>query len=99
MAVCTLLAQLLRPSTRLAAEPVVGTVLRQIGRDEARHVRVSRRLAAARRDPRLLRATAAPVREALTELLMLASDDFEALNCDPDRLFRDLARLPDGLFA
>lgn len=97
-AVCTLLARLLRPASPLAGDAVVGAVLRRIGRDEARHVRVSRTLASAGRDPRILRTMAAPAREALVKLLVLAADDFEKLECDPDRLFRDLARLPDGLF-
>ncbi len=97
-AVCTLLARLLRPASPLAGDPVIGAVLRHIGRDEAHHVRISRALASARRDARALRATAVPVREALVGLLALAADDFETLECDPERLFRDLARLPHGLF-
>jgi hypothetical protein len=97
-AVCTILARLIRPSAPLAAEASIAAILHRISRDEARHVRVSRRLARDRRDARVLREIAGPTRAALAQLLTLASADFDALAVDPDRLCRDLSRLPDGLF-
>jgi hypothetical protein len=97
-AVCTIFARLLRAGAPLAADKSITAILRRIGRDEALHVRASRRLALDRRTPRALREVAAPARVALVQLLALASDDFEALKVDPDRLWRDLSCLPDGLF-
>jgi hypothetical protein len=97
-AVCTILARLIGPGKPLAQEGAIVAILHRIGRDEARHVKVSRRLALDRRGSRALREIAAPTRAALSKLLALASDDFEALAVDPDRLRLDLSCLPDGLF-
>lgn len=97
-AVCFILARLLRPGTPLSSDPVVSAILRRIAKDEARHVRATRRLAIAREDERELQCIAAPVRERLGALLTLAGDAFEALAFDPRWLKDDVAQLPAGLF-
>ncbi|MBV2150086.1 3-oxoacyl-ACP synthase [Sphingobium sp. AS12] len=97
-AVCLVLSRLLRPGTPLSGDPAVTAVLRRIAEDEARHVRVTRRLAMARADERELQRIAAPVRERLGALLTLAGDAFETLAFDPRWLRDDIARFPAGLF-
>ncbi len=97
--VCTLLSRLLHAGTPLANDPALAALLGGIHRDEARHVRVSRRLAAARLPRAELDGLAAAARGALANIVALAGDAFEALGVDAQRLRRDLARVPDGLFA
>lgn len=97
-AVCLILSRLLRRGTPLADDPVVAGILRRIARDEARHVRTTRRLAGERASEAELLHIGAPVREALASLLEQAGDAFEALAFDPSWLRRDVARLPAGLY-
>lgn len=97
-AVCLILSRLLRPGMPISRDPTTAGILRKIAADEASHVRVTRRLAVAREDERLLRQIAAPVRERLGGLLARAGDAFETLGFDPRWLRDDVARLPAGLF-
>jgi hypothetical protein len=96
-AVCTVLSRLTRIDTPLRADPVIANTLIGIRDDEVRHVAVSRRLALTRGHVKRLRAAATDARASLARILMLAADAFEALGVDPDRLNRDVTRLPDGL--
>jgi hypothetical protein len=98
-AVCTVLGRLLHRHAALASAPNVHEALSAIWRDESRHVAVSRRLALARADARALRPLAHQAREALADILMLASDALENLEVDPALLTRDVRRLPAGLLA
>jgi hypothetical protein len=98
-AVCTMLSRLLRPGRPLAAEPTVAPILARIHRDEARHVRQSRRLARVGGEAAMLRDVAGATRAALADVLRLGAAAFDALEVDPDQLDRDLRRLPTGLFA
>lgn len=95
-AVCTVLGRLLANARPLAGDSVVAGVLSRIHRDEACHVRSSRQLA--RRCGGDLRDIGASARAALAGVLRLGAAAFETLAVDPDRLDRDLRRLPDGLF-
>ena len=97
-AVCTILSRLLAAGRPLACEPVVRDVLARIHRDEARHVRLSRALAS-RGSLAGLRDLGYAARSALADVLRLGAAAFDTLGVDPDRLDRDLRRLPDGLFA
>ncbi len=97
-AVCTLLSRLLQSGRPLAATPIVAPILSRIHRDEARHVRLSRQLAAATGEASLLRTVGGAARVALADVLLLGGAAFETLGVDPDRLDRDLRSLPVGLF-
>ena len=97
-AVCVILAALLEPDRTLAREPVVAAILRRIHRDEAGHVRLSRRLAVAfaRRDA--MGAVAENARLGLVGVLARRGAAFENLGVNAERLFARIARVPDGLF-
>jgi hypothetical protein len=97
-AVCLILAALLEPDRVLAQEPGVATIFRRIHRDEAGHVRLSRRIAAelVRRD--VTGAVAESTRRGLVDVLALRGAAFECLGLDAGRLFQRLCRVPDGLF-
>jgi hypothetical protein len=97
-AVCVILAALLEPARPLAREPAVAAILHRIHRDEAGHVRLSRRLAAAfaRRD--VIGAVAVNARLGLVGVLARRGAAFEDLGVNAERLFVRIARLPDGLF-
>jgi hypothetical protein len=97
-AVCVILAALLEPARPLAREPAVAAILHRIHRDEAGHVRLSRRLAAAfaRRDA--IGAVAVNARLGLVGVLARRGAAFEDLGVNAERLFVRIARLPDGLF-
>jgi hypothetical protein len=96
-AVCTVLSRLLN-ARPIAADYNSCSIFSYIRRDEARHVAVSRALAMASTNMRVLRDAAAAARAALANILMLEAASFEALTIDPDTLHRDISRLPDGLF-
>ncbi|MDH7971585.1 3-oxoacyl-ACP synthase [Sphingomonas sp. AR_OL41] len=96
-AVCTMFGRLLRPGGPIAADPEVTSILRRIHRDEARHVRVARRLALETGSAPALRDAAAAARDGLADILLLARDAFEDMKVDPASLGRDIRRLPDGL--
>lgn len=98
-AVCTVFARLAHPRGSLAPARALRTVMMRIHRDESRHVRVARALSVAEISPARLRDQGAATREAMAAMLALGADAFEALGIDADRLLRDVARLPDGLFA
>ena len=98
-AVCTVLSGLLRGGRPLASDAVACAALRRIHRDEARHVEVSRSLAMAVGITRPIGDAAAEARDALANVLSLASDAFEALEVDPTALDRAVRRLPNGLLA
>jgi hypothetical protein len=96
-AVCSVLSALLRRNGVLAGAPNVLKALKAIWQDEARHVTVSRRLALARASGAVLRPLAFETREALAEILLLASDALEVLEVDPARMGRIVRQLPAGL--
>ena len=98
-AVCAVLSGVLRDGRPLACDPVACMALRRIHRDEARHVQVSRTLAMASGVTRPIIDAAVEAREALANVLALASDAFEVLGVDPAALDRSVRRLPNGLFA
>ena len=95
--VCMVLSRLLGPAGPIAGDPFVAPLLSRIRRDEARHVTLSRRIVIERTQPHDLDDVAAAARDALANVLTLASDAFEALCVDPSRLYADLRKLPDGL--
>lgn len=98
-AVCTIFSRLIRARQGIARDPALAAIMARIHRDEARHVRVSRALARAAMPPPALQACGAATRAAMAATLAPAADAFEGLGVDPDPLLRDVARLPDGLFA
>jgi hypothetical protein len=97
-AVCLILSRLIRDGTPIRSDPAVYGILRRIRDDEARHVRVSRTVALATGNRRVMKNAAMAARDALASILTLAEDAFEALKVDPAALERDIRRLPDGLF-
>jgi hypothetical protein len=97
-AVCVILSTLLAPDRVLAREPTVATILRRIQRDEAGHVRLSRRLAAELVRGDAIAAVAENARLGLVGVLARRGGAFESLGIDAGRLFARIARVPDGLF-
>jgi hypothetical protein len=97
-AVCVILSTLLAPDRVLAQEPTVATILRRIQRDEAGHVRLSRRLAAELVRGDAIAAVAENARLGLVGVLARRGGAFESLGIDAGRLFARIARVPDGLF-
>jgi hypothetical protein len=98
-AVCSILAALLHPTGVLASVPAVAVIFRRIHRDEAGHVRVARRLAAALVRKDVLDAVAARTRLDLVGLLAPRAAALERVQIDAGRLLARLGRVPDGLFA
>lgn len=96
-AVCLILSALLRRGSTLAQDFMVATIFRRIHRDEAKHVRISRRIAAelVRKDRR--GAVAESIRADLVAVLARRGAAFERLGVDAERLFARLGRVPDGL--
>ena len=97
-AVCVILAALLEPDRALAREPAVATIFRRIQRDEAGHVRLSRRLAAELVHSDAIGVAAEKARLGLVGVLARRGGAFESLGIDAGRLFARIARVPDGLF-
>jgi hypothetical protein len=97
-AVCNILATLLAPARVLTEEPTVTTIMRRIHRDEARHVRLSRRLAAELAPGEAIGAVAENARLGLVDVLALRGAAFERLGVDAAKLFAGIGRVPDGLF-
>jgi hypothetical protein len=93
--VCVILSSLVRPLSRATA---LIEIFNRIRRDEARHVRFSRRhsceLGA---DTSLLANTAARIRGELAALLYPLGNSFEDLGLDADHLFRRLNMHDGGL--
>jgi hypothetical protein len=97
-AVCVILATLLEPGGTLTQEPEVAMVLRRVHRDEAGHVRLSRRLASERAQRNAIGAVAENARLGLVDVLAGRGAAFESLSIDAGRLFARIAQVPDGLF-
>jgi hypothetical protein len=97
-AVCVILASLLEPDRTLAREPAVAAILRRIQRDEAGHVRLSRRLAAAFARGDAIGSVAEKARLGLVSVLWRRGAAFENLGVNAEKLFVSIARVPDGLF-
>jgi hypothetical protein len=97
-AVCLTLSALLEPNRVLAQEPVVAAIFRRIHRDEAGHVRLSRRIAAELASRDVIGAVAESTRLGLVRVLARRGAAFERLEVDAGRLFVRLGRVPDGLF-
>jgi hypothetical protein len=97
-AVCMILSALLALDRVLAQEPVVAAIFRRIHRDEAGHVRLSRRIAAELASRDVIGAVAESIRLGLVRVLARRGAAFESLEIDAGRLFARLGRVPDGLF-
>jgi hypothetical protein len=97
-AVCLILAALLEPDRVLAQEPVASAIFRRIHRDEAGHVRLSRRIAAELVQGDVIAAVAENARLGLVGVLARRGAAFESLGIDAERLFMRIGRVPDGLF-
>jgi hypothetical protein len=97
-AVCKILATLLTPARILTQEPTVAMILRRVHRDEARHVRLSRRLAAEFAPRDAIGAVAENARLGLVDVLARRGAAFESLGVDAAQLFAGIGRVPDGLF-
>jgi len=97
-AVCLILSALLEPDRVLAQEPVAAAIFRRIHRDEAGHVRLSRRIAAELASRDVIGVVAARTRLGLVGVLAQRGEAFERLEIDAGQLFMRLGHLPDGLF-
>jgi hypothetical protein len=73
-------------------------IIRRIQRDEAGHVRLSRRLAVALVRGDAIGAVAEDARLGLVGLLARRGAAFESLGVNAERLFARIARTPNGLF-
>jgi hypothetical protein len=93
-----ILAMLLQPDRILAQDPAVAAVLRRIQYDEARHVLLSRHLAAQMVNRDAIGAVAENARLGLVSVLARRGAAFESLGVNAERLFARIARTPDGLF-
>ena len=84
-----------------ARDPLIEAAAQRIKRDEARHVAISRRYAAALGMPRAEAARLGEqIRGELVALLQPAALDLEGLGIDPDALFRRIAvERPAGAIA
>ena len=97
-AVCAILAELLAPDRDLAREPVASAIFRRIHRDEAGHVRVSRRIAVELVQGDVIGAVAENARLGLVGILARRGAAFDSLGIDAERLFVRIGRVPNGLF-
>jgi len=97
-AVCLILAALLEPDRVLAQEPAASAIFRRIHRDEAGHVRLSRRIAAELVQGDVIGAVAENARLGLVGILARRGAAFDRLGTDPERLFVRISRVPNGLF-
>ena len=97
-AVCVILAALLKPDRTLSREPVVAAIFRRIHRDEARHVRLTRRIAGALVQGDMIGAVAENARLGLVGVLARRAAAFDSLGIDAERLFQGIGRVPNGLF-
>jgi hypothetical protein len=96
-AVCQILAALLAPDRVLSREPNVATVFHRIHREEAGHVRLSRRLTTELVGTEDLRAVAENARLSLVAVLSRRAAAFESLGVDASRLFAAIGSVPNGL--
>ena len=97
-AVCLILAALLEPDRVLAQEPAANAIFRRIQRDEAGHVRLSRRIARQLVQRDAIGAVAENARLGLVGVLVRRGAAFDSLGIDPERLFARISRVPNGLF-
>jgi hypothetical protein len=97
-AVCVILSALLQPGGVVEQDLGVAAIFRRIHRDEAKHVRVSRQIAAEFVRKNVIGAVAESTRVDLVALLARRGAAFERLDIDTERLFARLGRVPDGLF-
>jgi hypothetical protein len=97
-AVCVILWALLQPGVVVEQDVAVTAIFRRIHRDEAKHVRLSRRLAIEFVHRNVIGAVAERTRLDLVALLARRGAAFERLNVGAERLFARLGRVPDGLF-
>ena len=95
--VCVLLGALLKRGSPLAADATVGGLMSHIHRDEARHVRVSRRYTRLLLNKRQSRAIAFETRTRLAMLMALRGTALEALGVDANRLLQRLRLVPRAL--
>lgn len=98
-ALCTILAALLASGRVLAGEPAVVAVFRHIQRDEAKHVRFSRQIAAELVPKDALCSAAERTRQSFVSLLAQRGAAFERLGLDAVTLFARLQHVPNQLFA
>jgi len=96
-AVCLILSALLRQGGAIAQDLAVASAFRRIHGDEAKHVRVSRQIAAECVARDVFGAVAESTRVNLVAVLARRAAAFECLDVDADRLFARLGRVPDGL--
>jgi hypothetical protein len=97
-AVCLILAALLERNGVLAQEPIASAIFRRIRRDEAGHVRLSRRIAAELVQGDVIGAVAEKARLGLVGVLARRGAAFDSLGVDAERLFVRIGRVPNGLF-
>jgi hypothetical protein len=97
-AACLILSALLERDSILAQEPAVAAIFRRIHRDEAGHVRLSRRIAAKLVRKNVVGTVAERTRLGLVGVLVRRGAAFERLGIDAGRLFARVGRVPDGLF-
>lgn len=97
-AVCLLLNRLAGRGSALRTSPETAGVFLRIARDEARHVRLSRSLAAEQLSVGDAMDQAVAVRLELADLLAPAAPLFEALGVEPDRLLAAISQVSRGLF-
>jgi hypothetical protein len=97
-AVCLILAALLEADRVLAQEPRVNAIFRHIHRDEARHARLSRRIAVKLAEGKGIAAVVEHTRLGLVGVLARRGAAFESLGIDAERLFARIGRVPNGLF-
>ncbi len=97
-AVCSILSAVLDPARVVAREPTVATIFRRIHRDEAKHVRLSRHMAAELAPKKSINSVAERTRLGLAGILARHGAALECLGVDARWLFTRLGRVPDGLF-
>jgi rubrerythrin len=98
-AVCRVLGMLRCRGKPLASDVRVGSILKRIHKDEARHVAIASRCATPLLQSFRGREIAADALEQLTQVLRLRADSLDALSVDPDQLFARLRAIPRRLRA
>jgi hypothetical protein len=93
-AVCRVLAMLRCRRKPLASDLRVGSILKRIHQDEARHVAIASRCATPLIQSVRGREIAADALEQLTKVLRLRADSLDSLEVHPDQLFARLRAIP-----
>lgn len=93
-AACQVLSLLRARTGPLTRDIAVGSILRRIHTDEARHVCLARECAGPLARSRRGVEIAAEVSEELAQLIHMKADALEALRIDPDRLNARLRIVP-----